>query len=111
MSACLYNNQMDIQIIRAYLKRKLTDERIERLKRFQALRFRRSQHLMARLFFRGNLKALSVMNHSDKWGYHFYAPHYERWSPDKSGLADVISASLRRFAHQRELGSSILPID
>lgn len=69
---------MDIQHIRAYLKRKLTTERIERLKRFQALRFRRTQHVLARLLFRGNLKALSVMNHSDKWGYHFYATHYER---------------------------------
>lgn len=69
---------MDIQIIRAYLKSRLTEDRIERLKRFQALRFRGVQYVIARMLFGRNLKALSVINHSDKWGYHFYAKHYER---------------------------------
>lgn len=72
------NRSMDIQFIRSFLKSRLTDDRVERLKRFQALRFRRTQHFVTRILFGRNLRALSVINHSDKWGYHFYAKHYER---------------------------------
>ena len=99
---------MEVQIIRAYLKRKLTDERIERLKRFQALRFRRTQHLLARLFFRGNLKALSVMNHSDKWGYHFYAPHYERhFQPYRKRPITLLEIGIGGYEDPRVGGGSL----
>lgn len=99
---------MDLQPIRAYLKSKLTDERIERLKRFQALRFRRTQDALARLFFRRNLKALSVINHSDKWGYHFYAPHYERhFKPYRKRPVTLLEIGIGGYDDPRVGGGSL----
>ena len=99
---------MDLQPIRAFLKSKLTDERIERLKRFQALRFRRTQHFFCRLFFGRNLKALSVINHSDKWGYHFYAPHYERhFKPYRGRPITLLEIGIGGYDDPRVGGGSL----
>jgi hypothetical protein len=99
---------MDLQPIRAFLKSKLTDERIERLKRFQALRFRRTQHVLARVFFGRNLKALSVINHSDKWGYHFYAPHYERhFKPYRKSAVNLLEIGIGGYDDPRVGGGSL----
>lgn len=99
---------MDLQSIRSYLKAKLTDSRIESLKRFQALRFRRAQYVLARLFFSGNLKALSVINHSDKWGYHFYATHYERhFRPFRSRPIKLLEIGIGGYEDPRVGGGSL----
>jgi len=62
---------------RRYLERTLGGKQIDRLKRIQAQRFRWLQYLIGRLLFGSNLKALAVINNTDKWGSHWYAGHYE----------------------------------
>lgn len=54
-----------------------TEQRMA-LRKFQMFRFRKLQCLLWRILFGRNLKALSVVYGSDKWGRHWYAQHYER---------------------------------
>ncbi len=63
---------------RRFLNDRLSAEQKERLKRFQATRFRGLQSVLGRLLFGRNLRALAVMNATDKWGSHWYATHYEQ---------------------------------
>lgn len=63
--------------IRNYLKNSLSDEQKNKLKEFQALKFRGLQGFIYRILFGSNLKTLSLIYGSDKWGNHWYAQHYE----------------------------------
>jgi hypothetical protein len=60
------------------LKQSLNQAQRDKLAKIQALRFRGLQRLAYRLFVGSNLKALAILNKSDKWGTHWYAQHYER---------------------------------
>ena len=63
--------------LRQYLKTNLKPEQLERLAKFQALRYRSLQHFVYLMFIGSNLKALATVNNTDKWNGHYYAKHYE----------------------------------
>jgi len=63
--------------LRKYLRTKLDDKHRTSIRKFQALRLRGLQHLIYRLLFGSNLKALASIYGTDKWGAHWYAQHYE----------------------------------
>jgi len=63
--------------VKAYAKSMLSEEQRQRLRRFLAHRFRTPQHLVFRALFGRNLRVLSVLYGTDKWGSHWYAKHYE----------------------------------
>ncbi len=56
----------------------LTDEKQrEIIRRFLALRFRRTQHIVFRALCGTNLKTLARLYGTDKWGHHRYVLHYD----------------------------------
>jgi demethylmacrocin O-methyltransferase len=63
--------------LRNYLKPKFDEQQRQRLRRLQTLRFRGLQHYVFRALFGRNLRALALLNGTDKWGNHWYARHYE----------------------------------
>jgi hypothetical protein len=67
-----------ITTARKYLKENLSEHQRLALTKFQALRFRRLQHLLWRTFFGTNLNMLATVNYSDKWNGHWYTQHYQR---------------------------------
>lgn len=70
-----------MSIIQAILTKSrcyLSPERRKHIRQFQSLHLRRIQHIVFRLIFGTNLKALAAIYGSDKWGSHWYAQHYER---------------------------------
>lgn len=67
-----------IQAILAKTRHLAGPEQRRRIRKFQALRLRHIQHIVFRILFGSNLRALAVIYGSDKWGRHWYAQHYER---------------------------------
>ncbi|MDJ0691820.1 MAG: hypothetical protein QNJ41_25375 [Xenococcaceae cyanobacterium MO_188.B32] len=63
--------------IRNHFKTSLTTQQKQKLKKFQALKFRGLQGFIYQILFGSNLKVLSLIYNSDKWGTHWYAKHYE----------------------------------
>ena len=61
----------------AHLKTRVDERTIAKLRRFQASKFRRLQHVIYSALFGGNLRLLTDVYNSDKWGLHWYAQHYE----------------------------------
>jgi|SaaInlStandDraft_6_1057023.scaffolds.fasta_scaffold02319_6 hypothetical protein len=68
-----------IDIIQDKLRVKYNTKEKERLIKLQALKFRKLQYFIYRLFFGHNLKALSKLYYTDKWGAHKYATHYQSY--------------------------------
>ena len=60
------------------LKMSLDKKTQRRIKKFRSLRLRRLQHFIFCIFFGSNLKLLSTIYGTDKWGFHWYAQHYEK---------------------------------
>lgn len=67
-----------LQAILTKAHNRVDAEQRKRIRKFQALRFRQLQHIVFRILFGSNLKALAVLYGSDKWGRHWYVQHYER---------------------------------
>lgn len=67
-----------ITTARKYLKENLREDQRLAFTKFQALRFRRLQHLLWRMCFGTNLNMLATVNYSDKWNGHWYTQHYQR---------------------------------
>ena len=63
--------------IRNHLNNSLTNQQKKQLKEFQAFKFRGLQSFIYQILFGSNLKALSLIYGSDKWGTHWYIQHYE----------------------------------
>ena len=63
--------------VRRLLQTSLDQDRRRGLARFQATRLRGLQRVLQRSLMGSNLKALAMVNNSDKWGGHWYAQHYE----------------------------------
>lgn len=66
-----------IENTRGWLRSSLSKEQRDKLVEFQNLRFRKVQELAQRIWIGSNLKSLSIVNNTDKWGSHWYAQHYE----------------------------------
>lgn len=67
-----------LEKIRDYLRISLDEQRRLRINKFQALRFRNTQHLLYLALLGSNLKALATVYGTDKWRGHRYAEHYEK---------------------------------
>lgn len=63
--------------LKQQLKPLFSSEQRKAIKKIQALKFRRLQHILFRMLFAKNLKRLAVIYGTDKWGYHHYAQHYQ----------------------------------
>jgi hypothetical protein len=63
--------------LRHYLRTVFDERQRQQLRRLQTLRFRTLQHFVFRALFGRNLRALALLNGTDKWGNHWYARHYE----------------------------------
>ena len=68
-----------IERVHSKIRSMYTPKQKEKILKFQALRFRRLQHIIYKLLFGGNLKKLALAYYTDKWGVHKYAPHYETY--------------------------------
>ena len=94
--------------LRQYLKASLSPDRRDRVAQFQALHFRRTQHLAHRLFFSSNLKMLAMLNNSDKWGSHWYAQHYERhFAPLRHRRLNLLEIGIGGYENPKLGGGSL----
>lgn len=64
--------------LQKYIKNSYDKEQQDKLKRYLVQpHLRGLQHLIYKTFIGNNLKALAVLNMTDKWSSHWYAQHYE----------------------------------
>jgi hypothetical protein len=93
---------------RQYLRHSLDAEQRKRLARFQALKFRRLQHLLFRTAIGRDLKALALVNNTDKWGSHWYAQHYERhFGPWRRRPVTLLEIGIGGYKDPRAGGGSL----
>jgi hypothetical protein len=94
--------------VRNYLKERLDRSQIEKLKRTQRLKFRGLQDLAYKIFFASNLKYLSVVYNTDKWGTHWYAQHYEKlFSPFRERKIKVLEIGIGGYDDPEDGGGSL----
>jgi demethylmacrocin O-methyltransferase len=74
----------------------------------QSLRFRTLQHIVYRVLFGANLKRLSVVYGTDKWGTHWYAQHYDAYfrSLRKKRL-NILEIGIGGYRDPRQGGGSL----
>jgi hypothetical protein len=80
----------------------------EQLMHFQALHLRGVQHLLFRSVIGSNLKALAVVNRSDKWGSHWYAQHYEQYfAPLRHKRLNILEIGIGGYDDPKRGGASL----
>jgi hypothetical protein len=77
------SNRSLTSYVKHYLRTRLNNEQIKSLKRFQALRFRKTQGILWRLLCGRNLNLLATIYNTDKWNDHWYTQHYHRHFGDR----------------------------
>jgi hypothetical protein len=91
-----------------YFKKGLSDERRARLRDFQAHRFRGLQHHVSRVLIGSNLNLLADLNDSDKWGTHWYTPHYnDHFLPLRKKRLNILEIGIGGYEDPRGGGGSL----
>ena len=94
--------------VRQFLRRRLDDEQIKSLRRFQAFRFRRTQHVLWRLLFGRNLNLLATIYDTDKWNDHWYTQYYQRhFGARRTHRLNVMEIGIGGFDNPKLGGSSL----
>ncbi len=93
---------------RKQLQTALTPERRKTLRKQQSLNFRRLQHVLFRVFFGSNLKALSLLYGTDKWGEHWYAQYYQtHFSPLRHKKLNILEIGIGGYSDSEAGGGSL----
>ncbi|MBV8431625.1 MAG: hypothetical protein JO244_10710, partial [Solirubrobacterales bacterium] len=97
-----------LQRARGYLRKSLDEGQRRQITRFQAHRLRGLQHLVYRGVIGSNLKALALVNNSDKWGNHWYVQHYEtHFARLRKRRLRVLEIGIGGYADPEAGGSSL----
>jgi|ERR1044071_3181138 demethylmacrocin O-methyltransferase len=97
-----------LESIKTYLRTSLDETQRRRISRFQALKFRGSQHFLYRIFIGSNLKALATIYGTDKWGTHWYAQHYEtHFAPLRRKRLNILEIGIGGYDDPQAGGNSL----
>src|SRR4030042_7005272 len=97
-----------LEKIRKYLKTSLNETQLNKIRKFQGLRFRGLQHFVYRIFIGSNLKALAMVYGSDKWGSHWYAQHYEtHFAPIRQKQLNILEIGIGGYKDPEWGGRSL----
>jgi hypothetical protein len=104
----LANDMSAIVRFRNYIKRKLTAQQREKLRKALALRFRLAQHVLCSVLYSSNLRVLALLYGTDKWGAHWYCEHYEaHFKPIRHEKLTILEIGIGGYEDPESGGGSL----